>query len=84
MRKITVTNNAASIDAKTLWMARDKSGALCCFLHKPVRMPNQAWYDDLAPFQEVLPSCFFPNLTWLDDPIQVRVKMQVVRTNPCL
>lgn len=64
----------------TLWVARDKDGTLCSYLHKPIRndVDNNWWdmetaYDTINPgmYYEKLDSHIFPELTWDDEPIEL-------------
>lgn len=61
-----------------MWIARDKDAKRCClFVNKPKRW-NTFWSDGKSDNQLILDSMIFSELTWEDDPIEVKL----VEVNP--
>ena len=63
-----------------MWVARDKDGSLCLYLHKPFRNDRDdnwwdvdAVYDTENPcmYYKDLPTDLYPDLKWEDEPIEV-------------
>ena len=63
-------------EMKSLWIARDESGHLFAYKHKPTRAKD-IWYDDNGFNSEIgnkLPDDWFPDLRWEDEPVELVVK----------
>lgn len=55
----------------SIWIARDKYGALCVSSEKPVR-GNGCW--DMRDGVYISDSDWFPDLTWNDEPLELVLK----------
>ena len=55
-----------------LWVARDKNGFLFAYEDKPKRCDNQKEW--IGCFFSSMQNSYFPNLTWEDEPIEIRIR----------
>ena len=58
-----------------LWVARDKNGFLFAYEDKPKRCDNQKEW--LGCFSNSMKNSYFPNLTWKDEPIEIRIRQAI-------
>ena len=69
-----------NVEMKSLWIARDESGHLFAYNHKPTRAKD-IWYDDNGFNSEIgskLPDDWFPYLRWEDEPIELTCKENAI------
>lgn len=58
-----------------LWVARDKNGFLFAYEDKPTRCDiRKEWF---GRFFSSMQNSYFPNLTWKDEPIEVKLQLVI-------
>ena len=70
----------------TGWVARDEKGSLCLYNHKPTRYDSfnesmgNYWYSDELDIEVwELPGTMFPELTWKEEPVYVKLTIEVLQ-----